>query len=141
MKNEMDTTMLGRTPFGDNFANRKLIRPVLNRGMVRAVDGNQERREPAPRPVMRPEPPVANGQKKPAPLEQTHAEDFYYQKQIQTQTPMVIVTRDGEQLHGVFEWYDKRCVKLARGAGHGGTLIYKSAIRYMYKEGELSGNR
>src|SRR5579863_3658208 len=33
------------------------------------------------------------------------AELFYLQKQIQTQTPMVIVLADGEHIEGCIEWY------------------------------------
>jgi sRNA-binding regulator protein Hfq len=61
------------------------------------------------------------------------AELFYLQKQIQTQTPMVIVMADGERVEGVIEWYDRRALKVR---GRERTLIYKSAIKYMYKLGE-----
>ncbi|MGO9338151.1 MAG: Hfq-like protein [Terracidiphilus sp.] len=61
------------------------------------------------------------------------AELFYLQKQIQSQTPMVIVLEDGEQLEGCIEWYDRNCLKVR---GKAKTLIYKSAIKYMYKLGE-----
>jgi sRNA-binding regulator protein Hfq len=49
---------------------------------------------------------------------------------------MVVVTREGEELHGIIEWYDKSCIKLNRIGGQSNLMIYKSAIRYMYKEGE-----
>jgi len=39
---------------------------------------------------------------------QRHAELFYLQKQIQSQTPMVIVLEDGEQVEGCIEWYDRQ---------------------------------
>jgi sRNA-binding regulator protein Hfq len=74
--------------------------------------------------------------KKTPPVEQTHAENFYYQKQIQSKTPMVVVTRDGEELRGVIEWYDKSCFKLNRGSGQANALVYKASVRYMFKEGE-----
>jgi len=72
------------------------------------------------------------------PTEQTNAENFYYQKQMQSKTPMVVVLRDGEELHGTIEWYDKACIKLVRANGHANVMIYKPAIKYMYKEGEKS---
>ncbi len=75
------------------------------------------------------------GGRKPAPPEQTNAENFYYQKQMQSKTPMVIVLRDGEEIHGMIEWYDKSCLKVARN-GSSNLLIYKPAIKYMFKEGE-----
>jgi sRNA-binding regulator protein Hfq len=77
------------------------------------------------------------GGRKPAPPEQTNAENFYYQKQMQSKTPMVIVLRDGEEIHGMIEWYDKSCLKVARN-GQSNLLVYKPAIKYMFKEGENS---
>jgi sRNA-binding regulator protein Hfq len=58
------------------------------------------------------------------------AELFYLQKQIQTQTPMVVVLEDGELVEGCIEWYDRHSLKVR---GKSKTLIYKSAIKYMYK--------
>jgi sRNA-binding regulator protein Hfq len=61
------------------------------------------------------------------------AEQFYLQKQIQSQTPMVIVLEDGERVEGQIEWYDRGSLKVR---GRTKTLIYKSAIKYMFKVGE-----
>jgi len=112
------------------FANRKLIRPSLSRNdhnHTQAASGERrERPERVDRPV---------GGKKAAPPEQTNAENFYYQKQMQAKTPMVIVLRDGEQIHGVIEWYDKNCLKVNRN-GSPNLVVYKPAIKYMYKEAE-----
>jgi host factor-I protein len=90
-----------------------------------------ERREPRDR--------SAGPAKKIAPSEQTNAENFYYQKQMQSKTPMVVVLRDGEEVHGYIEWYDRNCIKLNR-SGAANLMIYKPAIKYMFKEGE-SGKR
>ena len=92
-------------------AHRKLIRPSLN-----------EVKEQNARRV----------QKKTVPPEQTNAENFYYVKQMQSKTPMVIVLKDGETLHGVIEWYDRTCLKLNREDGPN-LLIYKPNIKYLYK--------
>jgi sRNA-binding regulator protein Hfq len=62
-----------------------------------------------------------------------HAELFYLQKQIQSQTPMVIVLEDGERVDGCIEWYDRNSLKVR---GRAKTLIFKSAIKYMYKLGD-----
>ena len=62
-----------------------------------------------------------------------HAELFYLQKQIQSQTPMVIVLEDGERLDGCIEWYDRNSLKVR---GRSRTLVYKSAIKFMYKLGD-----
>lgn len=61
------------------------------------------------------------------------AELFYLQKQIQSQTQMVVVLEDGEVVEGCIEWYDRNSIKVR---GRAKTLIYKSAIKYMYKLGE-----
>ena len=66
------------------------------------------------------------------PPDQTHAESFYYLKQMQAKTPMVVVLDDGETLHGVIEWYDKCCLKINREDGPN-LLLYKPSIKYMYK--------
>ncbi len=74
--------------------------------------------------------------KKPAPpQEQTHAENYYYLKQMQSKTPMTLVLRDGELLNGIIEWYDKACIKLSRNGG-GTVVVYKPCIKYMYKQSE-----
>ncbi len=120
---DMDSTAVGRAPEpAEGFANRKLIRPTMNRVELRS---ESERRE-------RPERPSA---KKTPPAEQTHAENFYYQKQMQAKTPMVIVLQDGDSMNGVIEWYDKNCIKVNR-SGQPNVLIYKSAIKYMFKASE-----
>ena len=67
---------------------------------------------------------------------QRQAELFYLQKQIQSQTPMVIVLEDGETVEGCIEWYDRNAVKVR---GRSRMLIYKSAIKYMFKQGEIGG--
>jgi host factor-I protein len=76
-------------------------------------------------------PPAA---KKSTPPDQTNAEQFYYSKQMQGKTHMVVVLNDGEQLEGVIEWYDRDCLKLNR-IGAPNLLLYKHSIKYMYKAG------
>ena len=127
---DMDSTAVGRAPEieRDGFTSRKLIRPTLNQRAELRGEAPGERRERSQ--------PVSSGSgsgKKLPPPEQTHAENFYYQKQMQGKTPMVIVLQDGEQLHGVIEWYDRCCLKVNRSEGPN-ILLYKPAIKYMYKE-------
>jgi sRNA-binding regulator protein Hfq len=62
------------------------------------------------------------------------AELFYLQKQIQSQTPMVIVLEDDERVEGCIEWYDRKSLKVR---GRTRVLVYKSAIKYMYKQGDI----
>ncbi|HSY10790.1 MAG TPA: RNA chaperone Hfq [Verrucomicrobiae bacterium] len=132
MKDSMDATAVGRAVDPEVFANRKLIRPALNRNDHARPEGERrssDRGDRADRGADR-----SNGKKTPPP-EQTHAENFYYQKQMQSKTPMVLVLQDGEEIHGVIEWYDKYCLKVNR-IGATNLLIYKPSIKYMYKESE-----
>jgi host factor-I protein len=132
MKDAIDSMPTERSAEQEGFANRRLIRPSFNRNdhnhsHSQAPMERRERPDRAERPV--------GGGKKLAPPETTNAENFYYQKQMQGKTSMVIVLRDGEQIHGVIEWYDKNCLKVNRNSGPN-LLIYKPAIKYMFKEGE-----
>jgi host factor-I protein len=154
MKEMMDSTPVQPQADEENFANRKLIRPALPR--VDHNHGNHnsnhlqapERRDRSER-HERPEQrsfdrgdrggdrgTPSGGGRKPAPPEQTNAENFYYQKQMQSRTLMVIVLQDGEEIHGIIEWYDKTCLKVIRDDGKPNLMIYKPAIKYMFKEGE-----
>ena len=73
-------------------------------------------------------------QKAPPPAE-THAESFYYLKQMDARTPMVIVLSDGEKVHGRIEWYDRDCLKINRVDGPN-LLIPKQSIKYLFKADE-----
>ena len=75
--------------------------------------------------------------KKPAPPEITHAENFYWVKQMQSRTSMVVVLESGEELHGFIEWYDRDCIKLTR-EGAPNLMLFKRFIKYVYKDGEDS---
>ena len=63
--------------------------------------------------------------------ESSHAEAFYFQKQMQQQTEMTVVLEDGEQLHGIIQWYDRCTVKMRVGRTR--ILVYKASIKYLYK--------
>jgi host factor-I protein len=99
-------------------ANRRLIRPALVEVKESPIPNRRNNIAPNP--------------KKLAPPEQTNAENFYYVKQMQAKTPMVIVLQDGETLEGLIEWYDKSCLKIHRDNGPN-LLLYKPCIKYMYK--------
>ncbi len=156
----MDPLPASQSAEKESFANRKLIRPILPRTENNASHGNHNGHNsgPAAMPrerIERHDRMERNGDRsnernhdrgdrfaggrKPSPPEQTNAENFYYQKQMQTRTPMVIVLRDGEEVHGFIEWYDRDCIKVNRDSGEPNLMIYKPAIKYMYKEGENSG--
>ena len=70
------------------MVNRRMFRP----GFPDAKDVGSSR------------PQLANGgaipNKKPAPPESTHAENFYWVKQMQSHTPMAVVLENGEVLKG-----------------------------------------
>ena len=73
--------------------------------------------------------------KKAIPPEVTNAENFYYQKQMANHTKMVILLKDGEEVRGVIEWYDKFALKVHRPT-EPNILLLKDNIKYMYKENE-----
>ena len=73
--------------------------------------------------------------KKMYPPTDTGAENYYYLKQMEKKTPMAVVFQDGEILEGYVEWYDRNCIKLNRN-GAPNLLVYKNAIKYLYKLGE-----
>src|SRR5262249_22159589 len=127
MKNATDTIVSEKAE-PEGFSNRKLIRPSLSRAEHGRADGGERRER-------------ASGPRKSPPPEQTHAENFYYQKQMQTKTPMVVVLKDGEQIQGIIEWYDKRCLKVNRAGGQPNLLIYKPNIKYIYKASEAAGEK
>ncbi len=153
MKEAMNPISAEQSRDEENFANRKLIRPALPRAEHNHGNHNSnqmqlaERRD-RPERHDRPERSGerrfersdrgtgSGGGRKAAPPEQTNAENFYYQKQMQTKTPMVIVLRDGEEIHGIIDWYDKTCIKVIRDGGGPNLMIYKPAIKYMFKESE-----
>ena len=119
--------MYGKIAMKDiaDSSNRKLIRPSLSKLRARSQshkgngNGNGHNGGP-PR------------ERRGAPPGQTNAENFYYIKQMQNRTAMVVVLTDGEILNGVIEWYDKACVKLNREDAPN-LVIYKDSIKYMYK--------
>ncbi|HVR43169.1 MAG TPA: hypothetical protein VMS56_06935 [Thermoanaerobaculia bacterium] len=71
------------------------------------------------------------------PPDQTHAESFYYLKQMDARTPMVVVLGDGEEIRGWIEWYDRDCLKIHRHDGPN-VLVPKHSIKYLFKESESS---
>lgn len=135
--------------------NRKLIRPsfseVKNKEReitVRKSDEQSYGKPAAPRPHVAPVSdgsttlPPSKGKKMPPPIE-TNAEVFYYKKQIDTHTPMVIVLQDGEEIEGTIEWYDRRALKINCSKGPN-LMLLKHNIKYMFKaedrEPKAAGN-
>lgn len=117
--------------------NRKLVRPNLAEVKERFSTHRrpaQETREQG-NGSHRSHPEQSNGQsrRRVGPPESTSAEAFYYLKQMNGQTPMVVVLDNGERLRGHIEWYDKRCLKVHR-EGEPNLLVFKHTIKYLYKQ-------
>ncbi|HEX7315834.1 MAG TPA: hypothetical protein VF297_18100 [Pyrinomonadaceae bacterium] len=80
---------------------------------------------------------AALGRKKIPPAE-TSAEIFYYKKQMDQHTPMVIVLTDGEEVEGTIEWYDRSALKINR-KGAPNIMLLKHNIKYMFKAEDRDG--
>jgi len=102
---------------------RKLIRPRLPAGTAATRYAGRGS-------ALAPVPVIHSRWNSAVPGESSHAEAFYFQKQIHSKTLMVFVLEDGQQIEGYIEWYDRNCIKVRNG---GRTLIYKSSIKYLYK--------
>ncbi len=98
--------------------NRKLIRPDLTeiKEQIQAAGKGHRAR-------------------KPIPPEQTSAESFYYLKQMTNKTRMVIVLKDGQEIRGTIEWYDRVALKVHRTDAPN-ILLFKDNVKYMYKEND-----
>ena len=66
------------------------------------------------------------------PPSETNAEIYYYKKQIDSRTLMVIVLKDGEEVEGTIEWYDRDALKVNR-TDEPNVLLLKHNIKYMFK--------
>jgi sRNA-binding regulator protein Hfq len=127
--------------------NRKLIRPTL------AEVRNKSREAPAapPKPTIIVQraasrestapssaptaPPVIQVRKRQPPVADTFAELYYYKKQIDAHTLMIIVLQDGEEIKGTIEWYDRNALKINRRT-EPNLLLLKHNVKYMYKAEE-----
>jgi len=128
--------------------NRKLIRTTLAevKGKAREAPQSRERsnggahrsagsdggREAAQRAAQQA---AVQVRKRIPPPTETNAEIFYYKKQIDAHTLMVIVLLDGEEIEGTIEWYDRGALKVNRKSAPN-LLILKRNMKYMYKADE-----
>ncbi len=69
---------------------------------------------------------------KPPPPYKTHAENYYYIKQMNNRTQLVLELIGGDTLKGIIEWYDEKCLKVKKLDG-GNLIVFKSQIKYIYK--------
>ena len=98
----------------------------------RSGDGERAPQRPAQQQSSSPS--VQVRKRLPPPME-TNAEIFYYKKQIDAHTLMVIVLLDGEEIEGTIEWYDRAALKVNRKSAPN-LLLLKHHIKYMYKADE-----
>ncbi|HET6890820.1 MAG TPA: hypothetical protein VFH31_06935 [Pyrinomonadaceae bacterium] len=127
--------------------NRKLIRTTLAevKGKVRETPQPRERTNGSPHrgsggdggkeAARAAQQAAVQVRKRQPPPSETNAEIFYYKKQIDAHTLMVIVLQDGEELEGTIEWYDRGALKVNR-KGAPNLLVLKRNIKYMYKADE-----
>ncbi len=114
-------------------SHRKLIRPKLKE-FQENTGQSVDIQTPAVIPSATSSTPIAGAsRRKQIPAEQTNAESFYYLKQMQTKTPMVIILNDGEQIRGYIEWYDRHCLKVNRHK-EPNLMVMKHCVKYMYKQ-------
>src|SRR5258705_6593307 len=114
--------------------NRKLVRPNLAE-MKERFSTNRPPQSTSDAVAPETGAPREQGRRRQVPPENTSAEAFYYVKQMTNRTPMVVVLDTGAQLRGHIEWYDRNCIKVNR-EGSSNLLVYKHAIKYMYKQEE-----
>ena len=132
------------------MVNRKLIRPNLAELKERFAPNRPPQGVASPTSVSTPEREAPHGatgaassqgaprdphKRRQVPPENTSAEAFYYVKQMTGRTPMVVMLDNGMELRGHIEWYDRNCIKVNR-EGLPNLLVYKHAIRYMFKQEE-----
>ena len=125
--------------------NRKLIRTTLAevKGKAREVPQPRERSNGSSRAsndsgqqrAAQPQQAPVQVKKRVPPPSETNAEIFYYKKQIDAHTLMVIVLTDGEEIEGTIEWYDRGALKVNR-KGAPNLLVLKRNIKYIYKADE-----
>ena len=96
--------------------------------------------EPDQRKLRLHHPAPATGGRKSAPAEKTFAEEFYYRKQMQNRTRMVIRLTNGDELRGWIEWYDRDALKVNRDK-EPNLLLNKRYILYMFKADEEHGSK
>jgi sRNA-binding regulator protein Hfq len=77
------------------------------------------------------------GRHKPPPPYKTHAENYYYIKQMNNRTQLVFELLGGEVLKGMLDWYDEKCLKVKKQDG-GTLIVFKSQIKYIYKNPDFA---
>ena len=100
------------------MVNRKLIRPSLS-----------EIKDQMPRYGQTP--------RKRVPPDVTNAENYYYIKQMNNRTQLVLELVNGDVLKGMLDWYDEKCLKVKKLDG-GTLIVFKSQIKYIYKNPDFA---
>ncbi|MEN8153314.1 MAG: hypothetical protein ABFR75_04770 [Acidobacteriota bacterium] len=90
---------------------RKLIKPDLD-GIKKHYKKDTKKRTPPPY--------------------KTHAENYYYLKQMNNKTLLSFELVDGEVIKGTIEWYDEKCLKIKRSDGSN-IIAFKHYIKFIHK--------
>jgi sRNA-binding regulator protein Hfq len=77
---------------------------------------------------------------KPPPPYKTHAENYYYIKQMNNRTQLVIQLIGNETIKGIIEWYDEKCIKVKKLEG-GNLILFKHQIKYICKNPDFPDER
>jgi host factor-I protein len=117
----------GREATRDQMVNGDTGSPTVPSRSSNTPNQSTSRTVPQAKDVMMP----SSSRKRVPPVE-TFAEIFYYKKQMDAHTPMVIVLQDGEEVEGTIEWYDREALKINRKSAPN-ILLLKHNIKYMFK--------
>jgi hypothetical protein len=77
---------------------------------------------------------------KPPPPYKTHAENYYYIKQMNNRTQLILELVGGETLKGMIDWYDEKCLKIKKLDG-GTLIVFKSQLKFIYKNPEFAEDK
>ena len=118
----------------ENLNHCWMDKPPSNEGKERKImsekDFNKDRNQPYSRQPYSDS--DSSGRRRTPPTPETNAEIYYYKKQIDSHTSMVVVLGDGEEIKGTIEWYDRDALKINRKDA-ANILLLKHNIKYMYK--------
>lgn len=98
---------------------RKLIKPDLN-GIKKLYKKDMKKKTPPPY--------------------KTHAENYYYVKQMNNKTPLSFELVSGEAINGTIEWYDERCLKIKKSDGSN-IIVFKHYIKFICKNPDLAQDK
>lgn len=101
-------------------------KPGIPQGKKQSQPGNkpkknQHRPPSAPRPASE------------SSYDETGMEAAYFKSLVDTETPLVVVMRTGEEIRGVVRYYDKEVFSLGPEDGSPKLFLRKDSVRYLYE--------